>query len=175
MTVPSDRRHPHRRRLPSACCVADSIASVPTSTCTAIPSSPIIPRQQRAARLVQLLGHQPWRHLDDVGLQPELTQRVGGLQTQQAATDHHPGGGMAGVDGAQRVGADRVEIVECAVDVAGRKVVSRHRWDERVRAGGQHQCVVVDALTVGGQHRLRVPVDLGDPAPEPQLDRSSPR
>ena len=56
------------------------------------------PGQQRTAGLVQLLGHQPWSHLDDVGLQPELAQRVGGLQAQQPAADHDADGRMAGVE-----------------------------------------------------------------------------
>ena len=47
------------------------------------------PAQQGAAGLVHLLGHQPRRHLHDVGVQSERAQRVGGLQTEQATTDHH--------------------------------------------------------------------------------------
>ena len=103
------------------------------------------PAEQRAAGLVELLGHQPRRHLDDVGVQAERAQRVGGLQAQQATADHHAGGRMAGVACALRVGADRVEVVEGAVDVAARQVVARHRRHEGVGAGGQHQRVVGDA------------------------------
>ena len=40
------------------------------------------PAEQGTARLVQLLSHQARCHLDDVGLQAELAQRVGGLQAQ---------------------------------------------------------------------------------------------
>ena len=71
---------------------------------------------------------------------------------------------------ALRVGADRVEVVEGAVDVAARQVVAGHRRHERVGAGGQHQRVVVDALAVGGDHRLGGAVDRGDPGAQPQLD-----
>ena len=50
------------------------------------------PGQQRAAGLVDLLGHQARHHLDDVRLQPELAQRVSGLKPEQAAADHHARG-----------------------------------------------------------------------------------
>ena len=47
------------------------------------------PGQQRATGLIDLLGHQSRHHLDDVGLQPELAQRISGFESQQAATDDH--------------------------------------------------------------------------------------
>ena len=78
------------------------------------------PTEQGAASLVQLLCHQARCHLDDVGLQAELAQCIGRLQAQQTATDHHTRSGPAAVHGTQRVCADRVEIVEGAIDVAGR-------------------------------------------------------
>ena len=47
-----------------------------------------VPEQGAAAGLVDLHRHQPGRHLHDVGLQPELAQRVGRLEAEQAAADH---------------------------------------------------------------------------------------
>ena len=88
------------------------------------------PAEQGATRLVQLLGHQARRHLADVGLQAELAQRVGRLKAQQTATDHHTRGGRAAIGGTQRIGADRVEVIERAVNMARRQVVSGHRWHD---------------------------------------------
>ena len=129
------------------------------------------PAQQCAAGLVELLGHQPRRHLDDVGVQAERAQRVGGLQAQQTAADDHARRRVAGVEGAQRVGADRVEIVEGAVDVARRQVVAGHRRHERIGAGGQDQRVVVDALAVGGERRTSRPGRSRPPGCPAQLDQ----
>ena len=50
-----------------------------------------VPGQGRAAGVVDLHRHQPGRHLDDVGVEAELVQRVGGLEAEQAATDHGTG------------------------------------------------------------------------------------
>jgi hypothetical protein len=105
-----------------------------------------------------------------MGAQPEPTQRVGGFQTQQPAADHDTHRRTPGVAGRQRVGADRVEVVECAVDVARRKIASRHRRHEGVRAGRQHQRVVADLGAVIGGHRLGCRVDPDHPASEPDVD-----
>ncbi len=85
------------------------------------------PGQQPAAGLVDLSGHQARHHLNDVCFQPKLAQSVGGFQSQQAAADHHTGGIVTVVTGELGGGADRVEVVQRAVDVAGGQVVSGHR------------------------------------------------
>jgi hypothetical protein len=126
--------------------------------------------KQGAAGLVDLLGHQSWHHLNDVRAQSELAQRVGGLKTQQTAADDNTGVGVAVVQRALGVGADGVEVVERAVDVAGRQVVAGYRWNERVGPGCQHQCLVSMPLPVGGEHRFGWAVDLGDPAAQQQPD-----
>ena len=120
------------------------------------------PGQQRAAGLVDLLGHQPRHHLDDVRLQPELAQRISGFEAQQATADDHARRGATGLQRALGVGADGVEVVERAVHVARRQVVAGHRRDEGVGPGGQHQGVVAVPLAVGGDHRLCRAVDFGD-------------
>ena len=47
-----------------------------------------VPTQDASAGVVDLGRHQSRVHLDDVGLEAELTQGVGRLEAQQAATDH---------------------------------------------------------------------------------------
>ena len=49
-----------------------------------------------AAGVVDLHRHQPRRHLDDVGLEAELHQGVGGLEPEQPAADHRADRGRAG-------------------------------------------------------------------------------
>ena len=44
--------------------------------------------QRPRARVVDLARHQPRGELDDVRLQPEVADRLGGLQAEQAAADH---------------------------------------------------------------------------------------
>ena len=89
------------------------------------------PAQQGAAGLVELLGHQARRHLDDVGRHTEGPQRIRRFQTEQAAADHDTGIGVPGGQGPLGVGVDRVEVVEGAVDVAAGQVAARDRGDKR--------------------------------------------
>ena len=44
--------------------------------------------QHAAAGLVDLHGHQPRRELDDMGFEPQILQRLGRFQSEQAAADH---------------------------------------------------------------------------------------
>ncbi|BDH56625.1 hypothetical protein MTP03_15640 [Tsukamurella sp. PLM1] len=121
-----------------------------------------------AAARVHLLRHQSRVDLHDVGAQAQGAERVRGLQSEQAAADHHAdGAGVAGQRGV-RVGADRVQVVQGAVDVAAGQVVPRHRRHEGVRAGREHERVVADRTVFGG-HRSRVAVDAGDALAEADL------
>jgi hypothetical protein len=95
------------------------------------------PGQQGAAGLVDLLGHQSRHHLDDVGLQPELPQCIGGFEPEQTAADHNAGRIVTTVTGALGVGADSVEVVQGPVHVTRGQVMAGHRRNEGVRAGGQ--------------------------------------
>ena len=99
-----------------------------------------------AAALVELHRHQPRRELHDVGLEPELQERVGGLQAEQAAADDHAAGHVGPVGG----GGDGLQVVDGPVDEAPGTVVARHRRDERAGAGGEHQPVVGQHLARGG-------------------------
>ncbi len=96
-----------------------------------------VPHQGRARRTVELDGHQPRRHLDDVRLQAELDERVGRLEPEQPAADHD----TAGRRGAGR--PDRLEVLDRAVDEAAVLAAALDRRDERRRAGRQHQHVVL--------------------------------
>ena len=100
--------------------------------------------QGRAARAVELHGHQPRRHLHDVGLQAELDERVGRLEPEQSPADHDAaGGGPAG-------GPDGLEVLDGAVDEAAVLVAALDRRHERRGARGQHQRVVLEGLDAAG-------------------------
>jgi len=114
--------------------------------------------QHGAAALVQLARHQPGRRFHHVHVDAQALQRPGRLQAQQAPADHHAGG--AGTGGA--VGAQRLQVVDGAVDEHAGQVPARHRGHERGGAGGQHQRVVADDLPRGGGDRAGRAVDAGD-------------
>ena len=112
------------------------------------------PGQQRAAGLVDLDGHEPRCHLDDMRRHPERPQRVGRLQAQQTTTDDH---GVAGSPHRERrlhIGADAVEVIKGAVYVAAGQVVAGHGRHERVGTGRQHQGVVPESFAGCGHHGL---------------------
>ena len=94
--------------------------------------------QRPRARVVDLAGHQPRGELDDVGLQPEVADRLRGLEAEQAAADHRRGRRLAGV------GEDLLEVLDRPVDEHPLLVDARDRRHERRRAGRQHDGVVVD-------------------------------
>jgi hypothetical protein len=135
-----------------------------------------VAHQRRAGGAVELHRHQPGRHLDDVGLQPELDERVGRFQPEQPTTDDDAAGG-------RRAGRlDRLEVLDGAVDEAAVLAAALDGRHERRRAGGEHQHVVlvdgdgagVREQVLGGRRRghhgdgARGPVDLGDDAVEHQ-------
>jgi hypothetical protein len=74
-----------------------------------------------ARRVVELHRHQARRELDDVRLEAEVLQRLGRLQAEQAAADHH-----ADLR-APRRGGDHLEVLDRAVDEAVAPVLARHR------------------------------------------------
>ena len=105
------------------------------------------PQHLRAA-LVQLHRHQARREFDYMGLQPKLAQRVGRLQPQQAAADHHA------APAAARAGGDGVEIVQCAVD----------------ESGGEHQPVPRQLVAAAVAQAALLAIDRHHPAVAAQLD-----
>ena len=123
--------------------------------------------QQGAAAAVDLHGHEPVVAFHDVRDQAEQAQRVGGLDAQQPAADHHAVRARPGPLGGR---ADRVEVVERAVDVAAGQVVAGDGRDERARAGRQDQGVVVDVLAGVELHAPGGGVDRGDEPAGPHGD-----
>ena len=105
------------------------------------------PAQQRTAGLVELDRHQPGRHLDDMRRHPERAQCVGRFQAQQTAPDDDGVAGAAHRERRAHIGADRIEVVQRAVDVTTGQVVARHGRHERGGTGGQHQRVIAEPFT----------------------------
>ncbi len=128
-----------------------------------------VAHERRAAGAVELHRHQSRRHLHDVGLEPELDERVGRLQAEQPAADHDAAGrALAGR-------ADRLEVLDGAVDEAAVLLTPLDGRHERCRAGRQHDGVVVDGVDGAGvgQRLRRGPRcgrDIGDDATDP-VDR----
>ena len=109
--------------------------------------------QDGPPRLVHLQGHQPGRQLHHVGLEPEVPQRVGRLQSQQAAAHHRSHAGPL------RPLLDRLQILDRPIDEATLAVPARHRRNERPAPRGQHQPVVHQHPAAGGVHLLGRPID----------------
>ena len=82
--------------------------------------------QHGGTAVIQLHCHQIRRELHHVGLQPQLTQRVCRLQSQQAAANHHATARRFGT------GGNRIEIVQRTVDKAA---------GQRVAGDGRHERV----------------------------------
>nr|BFE96938.1 hypothetical protein GCM10020185_74740 [Pseudomonas brassicacearum subsp. brassicacearum] len=106
----------------------------------------------QAALGIQLHRHQSGGEFHHVGFQAQGLEGVGRFQAQQTATDHHAPTGIAGG------GADRVQVLQGAIDQARIAFGTFNRWHERVGTGGEHQLVVVKAI-MGGHHLMRVTVD----------------
>ena len=136
-----------------------------------------MPHERGARGAVELHRHQPRRHLDDVGVEAELDERVGRLEAEQPAADHD----AAGRRGTGR--PDRLEVLDGAVDEAAVLAAALDRRDERRRTRGEHQHVVLvdgDGARVGEEvarraerrrhdgDRPRRAVDLGHDAVEHQ-------
>ena len=114
--------------------------------------------QHVAGHVVELALHQPRREVHQRDIHAARHQAVGGLQTQQPATDDdRMGVRLGGLD--HRVGVG--DVAEC--DHAD-QVAPRQRRDERVRAGRDQQPVVRLLGAVLGLHDAPRPVDIDDPS-----------
>ncbi len=123
-----------------------------------------VPGQGRTAGVIDLRRHQPGRHLDDVGVEAELVQRVRGFEAEQAAADHG-----AGRRRGRRL-PDRLEVLDGAVDEAAGQVVAGHGRDEWRGTGGEHQVVVGQHLAVLEPDRPGVGVEAGDGGAQDEPD-----
>ncbi len=112
--------------------------------------------QQRAGNRIELALQQPAGKVDHGHLHAAQLQAVGRLQPEQATADHHRMLlHLRGVD-------HRLRVVDVAIADHALQVLARHRQDERHRAGGQQQAVVLRLGAVGGDHLAVDAVDRGD-------------
>ena len=122
--------------------------------------------QRPSAALVELDRHEPRSELDDVGLEPQVVQGVGGFESEQPAAHddsrRHSGSG--------RRRPDRRQVVDGAVHVAPRPVAALHRGDERERARRQHEPVEGQRGARRGVHGSADAVDALDRIAEPAVD-----
>ena len=100
-------------------------------------------RGQLVVQQARELGVQRRQHVgsevDEVHVEAPLTQRLGGLQADEAGAEDHRA--VRGV-GQQR--PDRVGVRDAAQGVDLREVDAVDRWADRRSAGSQHERVVVD-------------------------------
>ena len=120
--------------------------------------------QRPRARLVDLARHQPRGELDDVGLEAEVADRLGGLQAEQAAADHRRPRRRAGV------GEDPLQVLDRAVDEHPLLVDAGDRRHERGRAGRQDDGVVLDLPALLRDDHPALAVDRGGPVADVQRD-----
>ena len=112
--------------------------------------------QQLAGRLVQLALHQRGHDMHHGDIHAALHQAVGRLQAEQAAADDHR----------MLVHQGRVDhglgVGNVAVGQHALQILAGNRQDERVRAGGHHQPVVLGAKGfpqgIAGVHHAARPV-----------------
>ena len=111
--------------------------------------------QQLAAFAIYLHGHQSWGELHHSGVQVQPAQRVGGFQTEQAATHDHAVGGVFGrcLNG--------IQVIQGAVNQAAFAVVAGNGRHKGKGAGGQHE-LVIRVVALFGHHQLLFAVNRGD-------------
>ncbi len=112
--------------------------------------------QQFAGDVVELALHQPGCDMHHGHFHAPAHQAVGGLQPEQATTDHHRFPVLAGsVD-------HGVGIGDVAVGDHALQVLAWQRQHERVGAGADQQPVVTLFGSIVGAHEAPRAVDLGD-------------
>ncbi len=110
--------------------------------------------QQVPRRLVQLTFHEGVHEMHHGHRHAPLLETVGGLQTQQAAADHHrPPAAACGLE-------HGIDVMDVAEGDHSLQILARHRDDERPRAGGQHQAIVGFHCAITGHHPATATVDL---------------
>ena len=157
MTRPSASSTPSTLRSPT-------IALVDALVTTLMPRSSMARLQHVARRRVELALHQRRHEMHDGDIHVARGQARRGFEAEQAAADDHGLGARLGRD------QHGVDIVEIAVGEDARKVVPRHRQDERHRARGDDQLVVRRHDAAVGRDRLGDAVDRGDLVPLVERD-----
>src|SRR6185436_19389156 len=120
--------------------------------------------EQRGTGGIELARHETRRDLDDMGLDPGVEHRARCLEAEQAAADH--GRALRAV----AAGEDRVEVLDRAIREHTVLVDAWDRWNERQRAGREHERVVPDLLAAIGVDHLQIAPDPDDTGRDPELD-----
>ena len=134
------------------------------------------PTQSLPTGPIDLQRHEPVGELDHRRVGAECGQGTGGLEAQQAAADDDTVDLPPQLRGAVEHPSPQLgDIVDCAIDETSGQIAALDRRDERVRAGGHDEGVVVERLVdradllgfaVDRRHwRVAVQPDSG-PAPE---------
>jgi hypothetical protein len=109
--------------------------------------------QQRAAHVVDLHRHQPRREFDDVGFEAHVLQRVGALESEQAAADD--GAGFGNLTGFLH----GFQVLDGAVHMTVRAIIAWNRRHKGIRTRGENQLVVAQIEAPGRKHALTRAVD----------------
>nr|GEU28124.1 hypothetical protein [Tanacetum cinerariifolium] len=112
--------------------------------------------QQQRGGLVELLVHQRVAHVHHGDRHALALQAAGGLQSQQAAADHHRVAVVA------RHGEHAFHVLDIAKRQHAGQLVARYGNDERLRAGGDQQAVVAHLQAGAGAHDAVLAVDMFD-------------
>ena len=99
------------------------------------------------AERIELFRHQDWRKFNNMGFNTQVFQGPGGFQPQQTTADHHTFAAVAGA------GFNGIEIFNRPVNKTVAGITAFDRRDPRIRAGRNHQLVVMhSAAGIGMQH-----------------------
>ena len=109
--------------------------------------------QHRGAAIVQLRSHEAGGELHHMRLEAHVLERVGPFEAEQAAADHHAHFRRSAG------GADRVQVLDGAIDVAMGQVAPVDRGHKGRGSGGEDERVVANPTVVTGAYGLGLPVD----------------
>ena len=127
------------------------------------------PAEGLAGALVELGAHQPAAGVHDRGEPAEPGQPARGLEAEQPAADDDDVRGPAEPVGEPRhLGAEEVDVLDRAIDVAGRSIGDRR--DAGRGAGREDELVVAEGLTAVEGHGARRRVEPGHPALAAETD-----
>ncbi len=120
--------------------------------------------QVASSLLGKLQFHQRRHQVRDGHLLAHQPQHQRQLQTEQAAAEYSHKALVA------QETADRLHVLQSAQGEYAFEVEPAHGWDERTRAGGQHQAVVGERRSVIQCHLARLTVNRRDGLAEPGVD-----
>ncbi len=114
------------------------------------------PPKRETSPFVHLQRQKSRRALDDVCLEAERGEGPGSLEPEQSSSDDgaHSSPGCPFSYG--------TDVFDRSIDEAPREVASSERWNERTRAGREHQLVVANRRPAFGANRLVRAVEIDD-------------